>query len=136
MIPCVALAAFPGKFDVVVASDINGEAVACALGNLNIVCDSAAFAARRAQIHKSRGMNQGMDRRGAIIEAYMAELEPILMTNPTPSGATLFVFLQSLATYISWPIFPMKTSPSCSGAHCLNCCRHCAALSRTPRPRL
>ena len=82
MIPCVALAAFPGKFDVVVASDINGEAVACALENLNIVCDSAAFAARRAQIHKSRGMNQGMDRRGAIIESYMAELEPILMTNP------------------------------------------------------
>lgn len=79
MIPCVALAAFPGRFDVIVASDINVDACVCAGRNMRTVTDTGAFEARIGEIHRSRRMNPGMDRRGAIVERYMERIQPMLL---------------------------------------------------------
>ncbi|MFC1526099.1 hypothetical protein ACFL6X_04725 [Candidatus Latescibacterota bacterium] len=85
MIPCVALAAFPGKFDVVVASDINGEACSCARRNMQIVTDVGAFEARLGEINRSRRMNRGMDKRSGIVERYMKRIQPMLLGSSCPS---------------------------------------------------
>ena len=79
MIPCVALAAFPGKFNHVVGSDINPDACMCAQKNMRIVTDVSAFETRRREIHRRRGMNRGMNRRWAVVERYMERIQPILL---------------------------------------------------------
>ena len=83
MIPCVALAALPRKYDIVLASDINLSACLCTQGNMRIVTAPEAFQARHDEIHRRRRINQGMNRRWAVVERYMEQIQPMLQMSPS-----------------------------------------------------
>lgn len=87
MIPCVALAAFPGAFERVISSDLNPDASHCALGNMQVVSDRSAFDARRDEVHRRRRTNDNMDRRGAAVESYMQRIQPLLAPARARSAA-------------------------------------------------
>jgi hypothetical protein len=78
LIPCVALFAYPDKFDTVIASDIDPEAVRCARFNMGILSEPETFERRLREVHGRRGANPKEDRRWGEVEHYMERIRPVV----------------------------------------------------------
>lgn len=78
LIPCVGLFACARSFDVVIASDIEPEAVRCARGNMRLLCDSDAFDERLRELRARQNANAKEQRRWGEVAAYMERIRPVL----------------------------------------------------------
>ncbi|MFO7957550.1 MAG: hypothetical protein R6X33_10695 [Candidatus Brocadiia bacterium] len=78
LIPCVALFAYPDKFDAVIASDVDPDAVRCARLNMGILSAPETFERHLREVHGRRGANPKEDRRWGEVERYMERIRPIV----------------------------------------------------------
>jgi len=78
LIPCVALFACARKFDAVIASDINPEAVHCAEANMRLFYDVRAFDERLREVRVRQNANRKERRRWGEVAKYMEEIRPVV----------------------------------------------------------
>ena len=78
MIPCVGLFAYATKFDRVIASDINREAVFCARNNMRLFCDAHEFDKRLHEVRMQQNGNPGRIKGWGEVARYMEDIRSAL----------------------------------------------------------
>jgi hypothetical protein len=80
MIPCVALFAYAHKFDMIIASDVNPEAVRCAKENLRLFSAMDAFDHRLREVLIRQNANTKERRRWGEVAKYMERIRPAVLS--------------------------------------------------------